>query len=196
MIQKQFANDRKLYVAFIDFRKCFDSINRNALFHVLESYGIEGRMLDMIKSIYANVSAIVRNNGECSDCFICPTGLKQGCILSPTIFTIFMTEISRIFNNEGKNGIQLLVCKSIIYHLLYADDIALISDTPFGLQNQLNILHTQSVRLGLEVNLGKSKIIVFRKGGHLGKHETRHLDRIPKEIVNSYSYLLLTLPLN
>ena len=189
MIQKQFSNNRKLYVAFIDYRKCFDSINRNALFHILESNGIKGNMLSIIKSLYLNVLASVRNNGEYSEYFDCPVGLKQGCILSPTLFSIFMTELSRVINAEGKHGIQLLTCKAVIFHLLYADDIALVSDTPSGLQNQLNVLNAQSIRLGLEVNLNKTKIIVFRKGGHLSKHETWHLGGSPIEVVNSYCYL-------
>lgn len=189
MIQKQFSNNRKLYVAFIDYRKCFDSINRNALFHILESNGIQGNMLNMIKSLYLNVLTSVRNNGDYSEYFECPIGLKQGCILSPTLFSIFMTELSRVLNDEGKHGIQLLTGKAVIFHLLYADDIALISDTPTGLQNQLNVLNAQGTRLGLEVNLNKTKIIVFRKGGHLSKHETWHLGGSPIEVVNSYSYL-------
>ena len=189
MVQKQFMNDRKLYVCFIDYRKCFDFIDRNALFHVLESNGINGKMLDMIKCMYSSVLATVRNNSEFSDCFECPIGLRQGCKISPTMFSIFMTEVSRFLNADGKHGIQFIACKAIIFHLFYADDALLVSNTPTGLQNQLNILHSQSVRLGLEVNLDKTKIIVFRKGGYLGKYEKWHLNGNKIEIVNSYSYL-------
>ena len=71
-------------------------------------------------------------------------------------------------NTDGKHGIQFIACKVIIFQLFYANDALLVSDTPTGLQNQLNILHSQSVRLGLEVNLDKTKIIVFRKDGYPG----------------------------
>ena len=54
---------------------------------------------------------------------------------------------------------------------MYADDNAIVSDTPIGLQSKLDIIQQQSIRLGLKVNLNKTKIIVFRKGGFLGKNE-------------------------
>ena len=189
MIKKQFTKNMKLYVAFIDYKKCFDSIDRNALFHVLEANGIQGKMLTVIKGLYSSVLAAVKNNGELSDYFECPIGVKQGCILSPTIFTVFMTEITRILNIQGKHGIQLLTDTPSIHHLLYADDIVLLSDTVIGLQSKLDLLYLQSERLGLEVNPDKTKIVVFRKGGHLSKYESWTYNGNPVEIVNSYSYL-------
>ena len=189
MIFKQFSKNQKLYAAFIDYRRCFDSINKDALFIILERNGIDGCFLNTIKSIYKSVFAAVRNNSEISDYFECPVGLRQGCLLSPRLFTIFVTEVSKHINVEGKHGIQLLTGLEIIHHLLYADDNVLLSDTPIGLQSKLNILHTQSKRLGLEVNLDKTKIIVFRKGGFLGKFEKWNYDGVPIEVVNSYTYL-------
>ena len=189
MITKQFLRNRKLYVAFIDYRKCFDSIHRDALFTVLEKNGIKGYFLEAIKSIYTVVSASVRNNNEMTDFFNCPVGLKQGCLLSPILFNIFMTEFSRKINFDGRHGIQFSPGDPIIHHLLYADDNVLVSDSPVGLQSKLNLLYEQSNRLGLEVNLEKSKIIVFRKGGRLSRHEKWFFNDIPVEIVNSYSYL-------
>ena len=189
MIMKQFHKNRKLYVAFIDYKKCFDSIDRKALFLILERNGIKGNFLQAIKSMYEVVSASVRNNNEYSDPFISTMGLKQGCILSSTLFNIFMTELSKSINRESTHGIQFSPSNPIFHHLLYADDIVLFSDTPIGLQTKLNLLFTQSSRLGLEVNLDKSKIIVFRKGGRLSKHEHWHYNNTNVEIVNSYNYL-------
>ena len=189
MIMKQFHRNRKLYVAFIDYKKCFDSIDRNALLLVLERNGIKGNFLQAIKSMYEVVSASVRNNNEYSDTFKCTMGLKQGCILSSTLFNIFMTELSKSINNESSHGIQFSPGDPTFHHLLYADDIVLFSDTPIGLQSKLNLLHKQSSRLGLEVNLDKSKIIVFRKGGRLSKHEHWCYNNSKVEIVNSYNYL-------
>ena len=75
---------------------------------------------------------------------------------------------------------------------MYADDNVLMSETPAGLQQKLNILHSQCDRLGLKVNMSKTKIIVFRKGGFLGKNEKWTFDNNPIEIVNSYCYLGIT----
>ena len=189
MITRQFSKNQKLYVAFIDYRKCFDSINREALFNVLERNGIRGNFLKAIQGIYTSLLSCVRNNGELSEYFECPIGLKQGCLLSPKLFSIFISEVSKYLDAHGKHGIQLIPGGKIIHHLLYADDNILVSDTPSGLQSKLNIIHSQSERLGLEVNLDKTKIIVFRKGGYLGRHESWHYGETQIEIVNAYSYL-------
>ena len=59
--------------------------------------------------------------------------------------------------------------------MLVADDLALLSSTVMGLQNQLNLLYESSQRLGLKVNTDKTKIMVFSKGGHLTSRESRYL---------------------
>ena len=77
--------------------------------------------------------------------------------------------------------------------MLFADDIALISETPAGLQRAINILARVSKRLGLTVNLGKTKIMVFRAGGFLGRREQWVYEGRKVEVVNSYKYLGFTL---
>ena len=69
MIHKQFSKDRKLYVAFVDYSKCFDTVNKHALFNVLEKNGIKGSILECIKSIYENVFACIKNCDEFSEFF-------------------------------------------------------------------------------------------------------------------------------
>ena len=189
MIHKQFAQNRKLYVAFIDYSKCFDTVNKHALFNVLERNGIRGKMLENIKSLYLKVSASIRNNGEMSESFDCPVGLKQGCMLSPRLFTIFISEVTKILNETCTSGIQFLSNLAIIHHLFFADDVILVSDTIQGLQQKLNVLETQSKRLGITVNLDKTKIIVFRKGGKLSKFEKWYYGKHLIEVVNKYVYL-------
>jgi len=76
---------------------------------------------------------------------------------------------------------------------LFADDICLISTTPAGLQNQINNLEKASEALGLSVNLNKTKIMIFRKGGHLSKAEKWFYKGKQIEVVNSYKYLGFTL---
>ena len=55
--------------------------------------------------------------------------------------------------------------------LMFDEDIALLSSTPVGLQNQLNVLCEVANRLGLLVSLEKTKIVVFRNGGYLARAE-------------------------
>jgi len=92
-------------------------------------------------------------------------------------------------NANGKHGGQLFPDIMEFFILLLADDVALISTTPSGLQNQLNTLRTSCDNLNLTVNIDKTKVMVFRKGGCLGKHERWFYDSHRLEVVNSYCYL-------
>ena len=76
-----------------------------------------------------------------------------------------------------------------MFILLFADDVALLATTPYGLQNQLNSLKACCGRLHMEVNRDKTKVMVFRKGGYLSKHEKWYYDGIEMEVVNKYHYL-------
>ena len=81
---------RKLstYVAFIDFKKAYDWINRELLFCKLENLGVSSKMINALFSIYKNVYSCVKLNGNFTDWFEVKCGLKQGCILSPLLFSL------------------------------------------------------------------------------------------------------------
>ena len=189
MIQRQLLYHRKLYVAFIDFKKAFDSVVRSKLWGILRRNGVKGRMYKAITSMYNAVKAKVRAGGELSDSFMCPRGLKQGEITSPILFSIFINELANEIILHGKHGIQLMPDLIEIFILLFADDVILVSDTVSGLQNQLNVLWDTANKLDLLVNLDKSNIIVFRNGGHIASNEKWIYGNTPVEIVNVYKYL-------
>ena len=69
-----------------------------------------------------------------------PFGLKQGCLLSPGLFSMFINKIAVELSNVGQHGIQLQPGMLELFLLLFADDLALLSSTAIGLQNQLNQL--------------------------------------------------------
>ena len=190
MISKQLVKHKKLYVAFIDFKKAFDGITRAKLWIVLRKYGIDGKMLRALRSMYMSVKTKVRVNGSlCTNCIDCPRGLKQGEICSPIIFSLYINELTKEILAKGKHGVQLTPDIVQILILLFADDIALISDSVGGLQTQLNILYDISIRLDLVVNLDKSNIVIFRNGGHLANIEKWTYGEKSLCVVNAYKYL-------
>ena len=76
----------------MDFKRAFDSVNRQKLWSVLKTNGLKGNLFKVIKSMYESVKACVRINGECTDYFECTEGLRQGCLLSPVLFSMFVNE--------------------------------------------------------------------------------------------------------
>ena len=91
-------------------------------------------MLNAIKGIYNSVYSSVKNNGETSDYFECPFGLKQGCRCSTTLFNVFVTEISRQSDLNGRHGIQLMSGLKEIHHLMFA--ILVLFQIPFKVCSQ------------------------------------------------------------
>ena len=128
-----------------------------------------------------------------SDFFKCHLGVKRGCLLSPLIFSLLISEVANFIRKNGKHGIQLIPGQDEIFLLLFADDIVSLFSTPTGLQNQINSLEKASSSLGLVVNLEKTKVMVFRKGGHIAATEEWFYRHTEIEIVNSYRYRGYTL---
>ena len=179
----------KLYVAFVDLEKAFDSVHRVSLFESLVRAGLSGTFLNALKAMYESVISCVRVNNHNTEFFICPFGLKQGCILSPGPFSMFINEIAVELSNVGQHGIQLQPGMLGLFLLLFADDLALLSSTAIGLQNQLNQLSRMCEERLLKINIEKTKVMVFRKGGHLGKKEVWYLGSQKLDVVNNYTYL-------
>ena len=106
-IEKQFANNSKLYVAFVDFKKAYDTVNRNIVWSVLFHSGIQGKMLRNLKAMYCSVQACVMSKSEVSGYFECFQGLKQGGVASPVLFSLLINELANEIIGKAKHGIPL-----------------------------------------------------------------------------------------
>ena len=108
VIEKYLSKEKgKLYVCFVDFKRAFDSVNRQKLWCVLKANGLKGNLLKVVKNMYESVKACVGINNECTDFFECSEGLRQGCLLSPILFSMFVNEFTKIIETSGLRGIQL-----------------------------------------------------------------------------------------
>ena len=145
--------------------------------------------MQVLKVMYEAVFACVRTGNKCTDTFTCDRGVRQGCNLSPTIFSLFINQIALEINETGRHGISFLAGMIELYILLFADDLVLMSYSIIGLQTQLNILFACCDKLQLEVNTDKTKVMVFRRGGPLAKKEVWYFGRNLLEVVNRYVYL-------
>ena len=85
---------KRVYCAFIDFRKAFDYINRSLLWHKLLSYNINGKLLNVVKNVYDKAKFCVKIDNLYSDYFPCNMGVRQGDNLSPLLFALFINDFS------------------------------------------------------------------------------------------------------
>ena len=95
IIQKFLSIRRgKLYCLFIDFSKAFDKVNHSLLLYKLAPMGIRGKMYHILQSMYSEIKSCVRASNDTSQYFDCPAGVRQGCILSPILFSFYIEELN------------------------------------------------------------------------------------------------------
>lgn len=164
---------RKLYCAFIDYKKAFDSVNRAYLWQKLLSNNIDGKMFKIIHGLYANAKSCVKINHMKSTPFLSNVGVRQGENLSPVLFSLFLNDLSDFISHayNGLNDItaqarELLSDDDIeiylkLYILLYADDTVIFAEDEYELQAALNAMFLYCKSWHLEVNPSKTKITVF-----------------------------------
>ena len=179
----------KVYICFVDFKKAFDTINRSVLWNVLRKSGVGGKMLRILQSMYISVRSCVRCPDNLTEFFECPTGVRQGCVLSPTLFSFLINELALEIAQNGMYGVQLTPDVVQILVMLFADDVLFASYCVAGLQRQIDILKHFADNFSMTVNMSKTKIIVFRKGGFLAANEVWRYGDEEIEVVNSYKYL-------
>ena len=88
-------------------------------------------------------------------------GVRQGCILSPLLFNLYLNEIPFILDNSDVTDPIMLPNGLPLNCLLYADD--LISRSPSGLQKQIDILQKYTEKWLLKINQHKTKVLIFSK---------------------------------
>ena len=120
--------------------------------------------------------------------FMSTNGVRQGDTLSPNLFKTFINDLPDIFDIRC-HGVDIGA-----YHLnclLYADDVILLSQSKVGLQNCLKKLKNYCADWCLDVNLDKTKVLVFNKACKLYKHKFKFNDKTV-ESVREYKYLGVT----
>lgn len=185
---RKYVNDGRLYTAFIDFRKAFDSVNRNLLWKKMLDAGVSSKMVRMLSTMYQDITACVRSSVYAvTEQFTCGRGLRQGDSLSAVLFLFFVNDLHDFLVNSDCNILNLDDMPLLLMFL--ADDLSLFDRSVRGLQKKLNMLLQYCNRYELIVNREKSNVIVFRKGGNLTGQERWTYDGQPMDVVDVYTYL-------
>ena len=138
--------------------------------------------------MYSHSICCVKGNYTRSEFFNYDKGVRQGCILSPLLFNLYLNELPFILNNNAKDSI-LLPDGSHLNCLLYADDLLLISTSAEGLQQSLDRLSKYCQDWLLKINPTKATVIVFQKKSRksaIDKHNFM-VSNENIEIVNNYT---------
>ena len=182
-------NNMRIFACFVDFSKAFDTIPRDILFEKLLRYNINGVFFNNIKNMYMRDEIVIKLGNQITESFHTNQGVRQGDILSPILFNIFMADFNQYIEQvEDKLQIDDIIS---INSLIWADDILLLSLSKEGLNQIIGLLSSYCEQNRLTLNKEKTKCMVFNKTGRVIRTPFYFRGTL-LETVKSYKYLGFT----
>ena len=153
------SRSTSVYVAFLDASKAFDKISHWTLFRKLIDRNVPMYLIKILCYWYQHQLMSVRWGYSISNVFNVTNGVRQGGILSPKLFNIYIDGLSNILNNSLIGG---SLGGKRINHMLYADDLCIVSLSSAGLQKLLSICDEYCASHSITFNVKKSVCMFFK----------------------------------
>ena len=193
-------NKKRLYCCFVDYKKAFDSVDRATLFRKLINLQVDNRIVRLVVNMYKDAKSRVKVGNFVTDTFDCNVGLRQGEIMSPLLFAVYLNDLKAFLadNNSGLNYMKDFVnlhmgedevdilCQ--LFVLLYADDTVVLAESANNLNVSLSKLNEYCERNFLSINVDKTKVVIFSRGV-VRVYPQFVLGDNRIDVVNSYKYL-------
>ena len=93
--------------SFIDFTKALDTISRDGLWLVLNKFGCANEIVNLIQALHNGMQSQMTQNNTCSDSFAVTNAIKQGCVLTPTLFSLHLTAMLEIAFKNSQEGVYI-----------------------------------------------------------------------------------------
>ena len=154
-------NGSRVFCSFLDASKAFDRLVHSGLFIKLMDRNVPKIFLDIIISWHTGLSCRVRWDNVFSGWFSITAGVRQGGVLSPDFYGIYVNDLICILQ---KSGVGCYILRIFAACLFYADDMAVLAPSIKGLQILLNLCHSYCVEWDILLNAKKTKNMVFGKG--------------------------------
>jgi hypothetical protein len=107
IIEKVWAKKEEAFCCFVDFKKAFDMVPRDKLWHRMEELGVPIHLRVAIHRPYEEVKVKIRMSAGISESFRSDIGVKQGCPLSPTLFGLYIDKLEEWLNSQEGDGALL-----------------------------------------------------------------------------------------
>ena len=182
-----------LYVAFIDLTKAFDHVSRKGLFRLNEKIGCPHKLRNMVVPFHENMEGTVVYDGSISEPFPFCSGVRQGCVLPPTLFRIFFSLFLSYAFDSSSDGIYLHTRSDVnlfnlarprsktkgtevyVREMLFADDAALTAHSGEAIQRLVNRFAHACREFGLTISMKKTNVIA------------RDASQVPSVKINDYT---------
>lgn len=140
-------------IGSIDLRKAFDKVNHYGLLCILQQKLINVRILDLLENWLIKSNAVIDWSGTTSAPVACSAGVRQGSILSPVLFSLFVDSVLDRLKSSGLGCFVNFDCHN---SFMYADDLLLLSNSVTDIQAMFNLCAELFRNLDLPINLEKS----------------------------------------
>nr|VZI22476.1 unnamed protein product [Spirometra erinaceieuropaei] len=202
-----------LYFAFVDLKKAFDTVNREGLWKIMRKFGCPERFTQMVRQLQDGMMARVTDNGTVSEAFAVTNGVKQGCVMAPTLFSLMFSAMLMDAYRDERAGIRIAyrtdghlvnqrrmnfqsrVSTTTVHELLFADDWALNNTSEEGVRRRMDLFSAACENFSLIINT--------QDGGHASTATQNspppnvlpqiRVNRTQLQVVENFPYLDSTL---
>ena len=185
IIEKYQEHQAELYHVFIDFKKAFDRVWHKALWATMHKFNINKNLIALIEELYNNATSSVYLDGDIGEWFRTTVGVRQGCLLSPTLFNIFLERIMMDALEDHQSTVS--IGGRCVSNLRFADDIDGLAGSQDELAELIRRLDECCSAFGMEISAEKTKVMT---NVHVKDLQTQFkVKNSVLEVVNQFIYL-------
>jgi len=200
-----------LYSTFVDLTKAFDTVSRTGLWKIMAKFGCPETFTNIVRQFHDGMMARVLDDGETSSDFPVSNGVKQGCVLAPTLFSMMFSAMlcdaftssdpgvdihyrtdGKLYNPRRLKAVTK-VSNTIIRDLLFADDCALNANTEDAMQQSMNRLAAACDNFGLTISTKKTEVMYQPAPGKVYTEPSIQVKGTQLLAVEKFTYLGSTL---
>ena len=203
-----------LYSTYVDLTKAFDTVSRKGLWRIMAKYGCPPKFITIVRLLHDGMMARVQDDGNASEPFLVSNGVKQGCVLAPTLFSLmFSAMLTDAFADANVGiGIRYRMDGSIfklrrlqaktkvetdtVNEFLFADDCALNSISEVDMQNNVDKFAEACTNFGLTISIKKTEVMHQPAPGKTYTEPNILINGQRLKAVDKFTYLGSTLSRN
>ena len=203
-----------LYTTFVDLTKAFDTVSREGLWEIMGKFGCPRKFIAIVRQFHDGMTARVLEDGDPSEAFQVINGVKQGCVLAPTLFSIMFSAMlsdafrdyepginiryrtdGKLFNPRRLQAVTK-VKETIIRDFLFADDCALNANTEQAMQGDMDRFSASCDNFGLTISTKKTEVMFQPAPGNPYNEPHIRVNGQTLQAVEDFTYLGSTLSRN
>lgn len=135
--KKKGGKESKIYALFVDLKAAFDNVDREQLWSILMDNGVNMDVIRRLEKVYEETVVAVRTKEGLTDEFRTHKGIRQGCVMSPFLFDLYIADIEKALKDRNIGGVPLI--NDRIWSLEYADDMVFVAKNRVALMD-MNIM--------------------------------------------------------